>query len=60
MKKGSRQLALEWWNQLSFDKQRQLMANELMADRLGDRKVLSLTGREVEIIWKYEKENKND
>ena len=55
MKKGSRQLALEWWNQLSFDKQRQLMA-----DRLGDRKVLSLTGREVEIIWKYEKENKND
>ena len=60
MKNSSRELAIEWWRQLSFDKQKQLLANELMADRLGDRKVLSLTGREVEIIWKYEKENKND
>ena len=60
MKNSSRELAIEWWRQLSFDKQKQLLANELMADRLGDRKVLSLTGREVEIIWKSEKENKND
>ena len=60
MKSGSRELALEWWRQLSFDKQKQLMTNESMSDRFGNRRVLSLTGREVEIIWKSEKQQKND
>tara|TARA_B100000900_G_scaffold236466_1_gene200773 strand:- start:9750 stop:9932 length:183 start_codon:yes stop_codon:yes gene_type:complete len=60
MKRSSRELALEWWRQLSFDKQKQLLANELMSDKFGNRRVLSLTGREVEIIWKSEKQQKND
>ena len=60
MKSSSRELALEWWRQLSFDKQKQLITNELMSNKFGNRRVLSLTGREVEIIWKSEKQQKND
>tara|TARA_B100000927_G_scaffold218997_1_gene179071 strand:- start:368 stop:550 length:183 start_codon:yes stop_codon:yes gene_type:complete len=60
MKRSSRELALEWWRQLSFDKQKQLLANELMSNKFRNRRVLSLTGREVEIIWKSEKQQKND
>jgi len=55
MKKSSRELALEWWRELSFDKQK-----ELMVGQFKHRHPQSLTGREVEILWKSEKENKND
>lgn len=55
MKKGSRQLSLEWWNELSWTDKGNLMEGEFK-----HRHPQSLTGREVEIIWKSEKQQKND
>jgi len=55
MKKSSRILAIEWWNKLSLIEQK-----ELMIGHFKGRKIFSLTGREIEIIWKSQKETKND
>ena len=55
MKKSSRGLALEWWNELSWTNKGNLMGGEFK-----HRHPQSLTGREVEIVWKSEKESKND
>ena len=55
MKKSSRKLAIGWWYRMTEVDQK-----ELMVGQFKDRKRFSLTGREIEIIWKYEKESKND
>lgn len=61
MKKSSRRLAIEWWDSLTFEEKffKTIQNNELI---VGDktRHPNTLTGREVEIVWKSEKENKND
>jgi len=57
MKKDSRELALEWWRELSFDKQKKLMIGHFTdIGHFKSGKIFSLTGREVEIIWKSEKQ----
>jgi hypothetical protein len=50
-KKSSRELALEWWNSLSpYDEQ-----HTLRESYYGEhRKTYTLTGREIEEIWKRE------
>lgn len=57
MKNSSRELAIEWWNGLTFEEQffKTIKNNELI---VGDktRHPYSLTGREMEIIWKSEKQ----
>ena len=55
MKESSRRLAIDWWNKLSLVEQK-----ELVIGHFKGRKIFSFTGRELEIIWKSEKENKND
>jgi hypothetical protein len=57
MKKNSRKLALEWWRELSFDKQKKLMIGHFTSiGHFKGGKIFSLSAREVEIIWKSEKQ----
>lgn len=66
MKDSSRRLAIDWWNKLSLVEQKELMIGHFKGRQmfgLGQfkgRKIFSLTGREIEIIWKSQKETKND
>lgn len=55
MKESSRILAIDWWNELSWTYKGNLMEGEFK-----HRHPQSLTGREIEIIWKSQKETKND
>jgi hypothetical protein len=61
MKKSSRRLAIDWWNGLTFEEKffKTIKNNELI---VGDktRHLYSLTGREIETIWKSETKTKND
>ena len=66
MKDSSRRLAIDWWNKLPLVEQKELMIRHFK-DRqmfgLGHfkgRQIFNLTGREIEIIWKSQKETKND
>ena len=59
MKESSRRLAIGWWNKLSLVEQKELMIGHFIGRKIG-RKMFNLTGREVEIIWKSQKETKND
>lgn len=66
MKESSRRLAIDWWNKLSLVEQKELVIEHFEGRQmfgLGQfkgRKIFSLTGREIEIIWKSQKETKND
>ena len=55
MKESSRILAMDWWNNLNWTDKGNLMEGEFK-----HRHPQSLTGREIEIIWKSQKETKND
>ncbi len=46
--KTDRQEALEWWRSFEY---KTLVAEKYM---LGNRQIESLTGREIELIWKAE------
>lgn len=51
-KKSSRELAIEWWNSLSFeDKFFKTIQNKNL---IVARHPYNLTGREIEIIWNSE------
>ena len=55
MKKSSRELAIGWWYRMTEVDQK-----ELMVGQFKDRKRFSLTGGEIETIWKSETKTKND
>ena len=51
--KSTRELALEWWNSLKNHKLKQSLADDLTLTS-GEKAYQSLTGREIEEIWKKE------
>lgn len=58
-KKSDRELALEWWKRLSNPEKEEL-CNSSSAELTGHpRHFLTLTGREVEIIWRKQANSKN-
>jgi len=57
----TRKLAMDWWNKLSFEDKffKTIQNNNLI---VGDktRHPNTLTGREIEIIWKFETKKQDD
>lgn len=56
-----RKLAMDWWNKLSFEDKffKTIQNNNLI---VGDktRHPNTLTGREIEVIWKFETKKQDD
>ena len=55
MNRSPRKTAIGWWYRMT-----EVDQEELMVGQFKDRKRFSLTGGEIEIMWKSEQENKND
>jgi hypothetical protein len=57
----TRKLAMDWWNKLSFEDKffKTIQNNNLI---VGDktRHPNTLTGREIEVIWKFETKKQDD